>query len=85
MFGLALAMALAEGCDFLHWRIPKAGRVLYLDGEMSRRLMKRRIVDEMRRQAVDRDLNLFVLSREDFPDMPPLNAEDGEQFVYEAI
>ena len=85
MFGLALAMAIAEGRDFLHWRVPKPRRVLYLDGEMSRRLMKKRIADEMQRRGTDRETNLFVLSREDFPNLAPLNSEAGQQFIDHAI
>lgn len=85
MFGLALALAIAEGRDFLHWQVPRARRVLYLDGEMSRRLMKRRLIDEVRRRGAAIDTTLFVLSREDFPDMPPLNTEVGQQFIDRAI
>jgi hypothetical protein len=85
MLGLALAMAVAEGRDFLHWRVPKPRRVLYLDGEMSRRLMKKRIADEMQRRGTERETTLFVLSREDFPNLAPLNSEAGQQFVNHAI
>ena len=40
---LAAAMAMADGADFLHWRGRGRPRgVLYIDGEMSRRLFKTR-------------------------------------------
>lgn len=81
MLGLALARALAEGRDFLHWHIPKPRRVLYLDGEMSRRLMKKRVVDEFGRGGGDRETNLYLLSREDFPDIAPLNTDAGQHFI----
>lgn len=86
MVGLALGLALTQGPgDFLHWKIPRQARGLYVDGEMSRRLMKRRIIDEVRRQAAATHAPLFILSREDFPDMPPLNTPEGQHFVDSAI
>lgn len=86
MFGLAVAMAIAEGGrDFLHWHVPRSRRVLYVDGEMPRRLMKARLADERRRRGAAIDIPLFVLSREDFPEMPPLNTEAGQKFVDRAI
>jgi hypothetical protein len=38
-FGLALAQRSGVGADFLHWKARRACRVLYIDGEMSRRLL----------------------------------------------
>src|SRR3546814_4582789 len=40
---MALAFAMAEGRDFLHWRAHRPCSVLYIDGEMSRRLVKIRL------------------------------------------
>jgi hypothetical protein len=77
---LAVALAIAEGCDFLHWRAHRPARVLYIDGEMPRRLMKQRLVDAVRRQGVA-PANLFILSREDYPDMPPLDTVAGQEYV----
>jgi hypothetical protein len=80
-FLIALAMAVADGPDFLHWHgSGKPRRVLYVDGEMSRRLMKRRLVDAARRHGCIPE-TLHVLNREDFPDLEPLNAETGEKFI----
>src|SRR6476661_5330484 len=73
MFGLAVALAIAGGKDFLHWRAGRAGRVLYIDGEMSRREMKRRLRDAVRRAGGVVGEGLVILSKEDFEDMPPLN------------
>src|SRR5262245_1059306 len=47
--GLALGMRIAAGVDFLHWKGVRPARVLYIDGEMSRRLLKERLLDEERR------------------------------------
>jgi len=85
-FAMAIATALATGTiAFLHWRIPKPRRVLYVEGEMSDRLTKRRLEDAHRRNAGAVTPNLFVLSREDFPDMPPLNTRAGQRFVDRVI
>jgi hypothetical protein len=42
---MALAAHASAGVDFLHWRAYRPARVLYVDGEMSRRLLKDRIED----------------------------------------
>jgi hypothetical protein len=50
-FALAGAMALAVGRDFLRWRVPRTVRVLYIDGEMSERMMRSRLEDTVRRNG----------------------------------
>jgi hypothetical protein len=82
---VALAFAMALGRDFLHWRAGRACRVLYIDGEMSRRLLKTRLADACRRAGGAVPDTLFVISRDDLPDMPPLNTEDGQRFVDDLI
>jgi hypothetical protein len=47
---------------------------------MSRRLMKSRNEDAMRRRG-STPLTLFILNREDFPDLPPLNTPSGQGFI----
>jgi hypothetical protein len=80
-FLTALSIALADGHDFLHWRgCGTARRVLYVDGEMSRRLAKKRLVDAVRRHG-RMPPTFFFLNGEDFPDMPPLNSEKGQKFI----
>ena len=79
--GLGMAFTMADGVDFLHWRgCGRLRRILYLDGEMSRRLMKQRLQDASRR-CDSVPTTLFVLNREDYPGLPPLNTEAGQQFV----
>ena len=51
--GLALAGHAATGTSFLHWQAHRAARILYIDGEMSRQLFKRRIEDVVRRLALE--------------------------------
>jgi hypothetical protein len=79
-FALAMAFAMANGTDFLHWRAGRSARVLFVDGEMSRRLMKLRLADAVRRHGGMPE-RLFILSREDFDDMPPLNTPAGQAYV----
>ena len=83
-FGLALAFSIAAGVDFLHWKGGRPRRVLYIDGEMPRRLMKQRLMDASRRADGAKPSGLFVLSREDL-DLPPLNSEEGYKFLIEFI
>jgi hypothetical protein len=79
-FCLALAFAMALGQDFLHWRAGRKARVLYIDGEMSRRLVKSRLADAARRADAVPD-SLFVLCREDMQEMAPLNTLEGQQII----
>lgn len=83
-FGLGAAIALATGYDFLHWHVPRPVRVLYIDGEMPARLIKRRLADAVRRNGAKSN-NFVLLSREDFPDMPPLNTLEGQAYVEDFI
>ena len=79
-FCLAVALAMAVGCSFLHWTARRPARILYVDGEMSRRLLKARLADAARRQgAAPKTLN--ILSRDDIEEMPPLNTPQGQAFI----
>lgn len=83
--GLAIAYAIAAGDPFLHWRASEGPRrVLYIDGEMPERLMRSRLEDAGRRLGGSPE-TLFILSREDFTDMLPLNVEAGQQFINRII
>jgi hypothetical protein len=80
-FALPLAFAMADGTDFLHWRgRGRSARVLFIDGEMSNRQMKRRIEDAVRRYGRKPE-TLYVFSRHDTTDMPPLNTREGQEFI----
>jgi KaiC/GvpD/RAD55 family RecA-like ATPase len=85
MFGLAAAIAMAEGRPFLHWRGGRSCRVLYVDGEISRREMKRRLKDAVRRAEAMPEADLTLLSREDFESMPPLNTRSGQKWIDDFI
>jgi hypothetical protein len=76
-FCLALAAAIAAGEDFLHWRGPsRPRRVLYIDGEMSRR----RLEDAARRLQSEPE-GLIILSKDAHPEIPPLDTEEGQRWV----
>jgi hypothetical protein len=78
---MALDIAIADGRDFLHWRGGgRPRRVIYVDGEMSRRLFKARIKDAVRRHG-SQPATFFAFSREDFEDMPPLDTEGGQKYI----
>jgi hypothetical protein len=70
---MAAAIHMAAGRDFLHWRIPRPSRWLYVDGEMPADLAKERIVDAVRRLGGDPGMLYYLNRNADFPDMPPLN------------
>jgi hypothetical protein len=80
MLGIALAFALEGGAQFLHWKAGRAARVLYIDGEMSAEEMQDRLRQEAARCGRKPE-NLFVLSREDFDEMPPLNTPEGQAWM----
>jgi hypothetical protein len=80
MLGLAIAIAVEAGAPLLHWKAGRPARVLYIDGEMPRRLMIHRLREEAGRAGREPN-NLFILSREDFEDMPPLNTQLGQRWM----
>jgi hypothetical protein len=78
-FCLALAHTMAEGHGFLHWSARRKSRVLYIEGEMSKRLVKVHAIDAVRRLGSVPD-GLYILSADDHP-FPPLNTEAGQQYI----
>src|SRR4029453_14174001 len=68
---IAMAFAMATGKPFLRWNSYRSARILFIDGEMSKRLLRLRIRDAARRAGVVPD-NLYFLCRDDFEMMPPL-------------
>ena len=49
LFLMQIAMRTSAGTDFVHWRAHRPCRVLYIDGEMPRRLLRERIADAVAR------------------------------------
>ncbi len=79
MFGLAVAIAIASNKGLLKWSPRRYGRVLYIDGEMSRRELRRRLKDAVKREG--KADYLAVLSKEDHEEMPPLNTPNGQRWI----
>jgi hypothetical protein len=79
-WGIALGMRSAAGEDFLHWRAHRPCRVLYIDGEMSRRLLRQRVLDEERRVGITPEF-FFALSHEDIEGFKPLNTIEGQTWM----
>ncbi len=83
-FMLAKFAHIAAGIDFLHWKCRRQRRVLFVDGEMSRRLLKQRVEDVVRRMGVTPD-GLHLLSHEDVDDFQPLNTVAGREIIESTI
>jgi hypothetical protein len=84
MFTLGLSFAIAFGLAFLNWRGRRKARVLFIDGEMSRRLLQQRLRDEEKRWG-ERPPNFYALSHEDLEDFAPLNTPRGQKQVEAVI
>jgi hypothetical protein len=84
MGGIGLGMGVAAAAGFLHWRSVRPARVLFIDGEMSRRLLQQRLIDEANRLGCKPD-GFYVLSHEDVENFRPLNTPEGQAFIEEAI
>jgi hypothetical protein len=83
-FLMACGMRMSAGAGFLHWRPRRTCNVLYVDGEMSRRLLKQRIADEVERIG-DRPASFYALSHEDVEDFAPLNTPSGQACIEREI
>jgi hypothetical protein len=83
-FVLGLGMRAGAGKIFLHWKSRRASKVLYIDGEMSRRLLKQRLTDETRRIG-DAPDGFHTFSHEDVEGFKPLNTLTGQSTVLQVI
>jgi hypothetical protein len=84
MFWIALGMAMAAGRTFLRWKAWRPCRVLYIDGEMSSRLLKERLAEEAKRLG-EIPAGFHALSHEDIENFAPLNTPEGQRMVEEII
>jgi hypothetical protein len=80
MFLIALAQHASAGLPFLHWDAPRPVKTLYFDGEMSRRLLKERILSEEPRHGGNLD-SFCILNREDLENFQPLNLPAGQAWM----
>lgn len=81
-FCLALAVAMSQGRDFMHWSATRPGKILYVDGEMGPALAKRRIEDVARRMGkIEYPDNFRFVCLNQLPERPPpLNTENGQLY-----
>jgi hypothetical protein len=83
LLGVSMGMHMSLGHAFLHWGKGRPCKVLYVDGEMSRRLLRRRLQDEIARIG-ETPKEFFALSSEDIL-MPPLNTTKGQRSIEAVI
>jgi hypothetical protein len=93
-YALALGMRMAAGMNFLHWEGRRRANVLYIDGEMSRRLLKQRLLaeetrllNELSEQVREQFIpdTFHALSTEDIPNFQPLNTRRGQAAIEKII
>ena len=82
---MGIAAALATGEPFAHWKVHRAVNMLLVDGEMARDLVQERIADLKRRLGGVDISNLYIVCREDWPDLAPLNTEAGRVFIEKVV
>ena len=75
-FAMAASGHIGAGKDFLPWHCPRSRQILYVDGEMSRKLFRDRIADVVRRLGACQRGAFF--NKEDMPGFAPLNTRDGQ-------
>lgn len=80
MFCLALGTHMAAGLDFLHWRARRPCRVLYVDGEMSNRTMKRRLLQALNTISPDPE-GFHLLSYHDVEKPASLSTPEGQAII----
>jgi len=96
LLGFAIGIGMASGAGFLHWRAARPAKVLIIDGEMPGELIKARSIDALRRHASAPHPTFLTIYSRDMEDdfarrfptlgrMPPLNSEDGQNFVLALI
>jgi hypothetical protein len=83
-FGMALAQRVSAGKPFLDWKAGRPAIVLYIDGEMSGRLLRTRVLDEAARHRHEPEY-FYALSHEDIEGFAPLNTPAGQAFVEQII
>lgn len=86
---VAFGMHVAAGKAFLHWLGTRPARVLFIDGEMSARLLRRRVAEAARRfkkiYSGSPPETFFALSHEDLGGLQPLNSEAGQKQIEAVI
>jgi hypothetical protein len=92
MTAMAMAGGIASQRGFLGWRTEKAGRVLWIDGEMPLQLLQQRFADLARRHGYNDEFpNLHYISWQEadglLPDgkWAPLNTSEGQDYLLKLV
>jgi hypothetical protein len=83
-FSMALFGHIGAGKDFLHWHCPRPRHVLYIDGEMSRKLFRDRIGDVVRRLGSP-PVGTYFFNKADVEGFAPLNTAEGQAAIWQLI
>ena len=81
MLGIGLGFGVSSGLGFLHWQGIRPARVLFIDGEMSRQLLKERMVAEVARLGGNIPDGMFFLSHDDVENFQPLSTQEGQATI----
>ena len=84
-FGMALWAHAGAGKNFLHWHVSRPCRVLFIDGEMSRRLLRERIEDMARRLGGKPPETALFFNKEDIENFAPLNTREGHDAIWKLV
>ncbi|MDR3401941.1 MAG: AAA family ATPase [Chthoniobacter sp.] len=82
---ISIAMGVAGGEGFAHWKGTRPRTVLYVDGEMSRRLLRQRLIAESGRRSGEAPASFHALCADDVDDFAPLNTPAGRQFMWRVV
>jgi hypothetical protein len=87
LWGIDLGHALKAGANYLHWDGVRPCRVMYLDGELPAETFKERIKASVAIYSADGAGEFFGYNRDVLTanDMPPLNIEQGQQWLWREI
>ena len=81
MHHMGMGTRISAGQEFLRWKGCRPCKVLYIDGEMSRRLLQQRLRDETKRLGFMPE-GFHALSHEDVGEhWAPLNTPQGQAIV----
>ena len=84
MLGIAAGMRMSAAMPFVRWDGRRSCKVLYIDGEMSNRLLRERLADEARRLGVI-PTGFHALNREDVENFAPLNTPEGQNMIEDVL
>jgi hypothetical protein len=81
---MAAAFCMADGKPLMHWGSYSAVKVLYIDGDMNVRQLRKRVRALEKRHGPLPD-NLHFLSHQDVENFKPLNTPEGQDYIWKVI